>query len=107
MTIETGEFSMKPTPKLSSAQRSFLKRLYLDGGYSRLHNATYQTAMALHDKGMVVVSIDTPVKGHVTITEDGTRVAQAIIDLLTSTTGRLMDVTIENDRMSLSWKKGA
>lgn len=80
---------MTRTPRLTDAQRSYLKRLYLNNGVDRLYHATFQTAAALHDKGMVEVSLDTPVTGYVRITEDGKRVARAIIDLLTSTKGRI------------------
>lgn len=77
------------TPRLTNAQASFLRRLFLDGGYSRLYHASYQTAVALRDKGMVEVELLDPVNGRVTITEDGKRVAKAIVELLSSQKGRI------------------
>jgi len=69
----------RKTPRLTSAQASYLKRLYLNGGHGPLGNATYQTALALHEKGLVLVTVENPVKGYVAITEDGTRVAKATV----------------------------
>ncbi len=58
-----------------------LKRLHLDGGYSNLSSATFQTFTALHDKGLVVVTIIDPVNGRVEITEKGKQMAEAILAL--------------------------
>lgn len=71
-------------PRLTDAQRSFLKRLYLVGGHDRLHTASFATATALHDKGMVVITVIDSVNGRVAITEAGEHVARAICKLLNS-----------------------
>src|SRR6478609_124773 len=93
-------------PRLTSAQASYLKRLHLDGGHCPLGNATYQTALALHDKGMVIVEVITPVEGRVMITDDGRRVAQAIIDLLASPRGRVDVGSLLSGTPVLSSKEG-
>lgn len=69
-------------PRLTGAQRSFLKRLHLNGGRDRLYHATYGTAVALSDKGMVTIEVVDPMHGRVSITKDGEQVAKAIINLL-------------------------
>ena len=58
-------------PRLTSAQHSYLTHLNEAGGYARLYKATYRTAVALHDKGMIVVTLVTPVTGQVRITSAG------------------------------------
>lgn len=78
--VQQGEAVVK-WPSLTSAQRSILKRLHLEGGHSQLHNATFRTFSALHDKGLVTVTIIDPTTGRVEITEKGKMMAKAIIKL--------------------------
>lgn len=57
--------------KLSSAQKSALKQLRLNDGFSRLYGGMLRTYGVLHDKGLVVVTIETPVNGNVALTKIG------------------------------------
>lgn len=84
----SSETVTKP-PRLTDGQRAFLKRLYQSGGHDRLFNSSFQTAASLHDKGMVVVTIYDTHNGHIEITEAGKRVAEALIELLSSAKGRV------------------
>lgn len=57
--------------KLSSAQDSAMRHLAKHNGFAPLSNSMLRTYAALHKRGLVVVIIETPVRGYVQMTDDG------------------------------------
>lgn len=59
--------------KLSSAQISAMRDLAKNNGFAPLYNSGFKTYTALHERGLVVVKIETPVRGYVQMTDEGRR----------------------------------